>query len=357
VNYQDPKGRWKILEGDARIRCTHLQDESIDLTVTSVPYLGLRNYKADGQIGLEKSPEELVRVLVGVFAEVSRITKLHGGLFINVGDSYAHASGTRTKHRPKSPHRKQGWSSDNLETYHMEDLRAAGLKVKDLVGFPWMLAFALRDFGWYLRNEIIWFKPNITPEPPRGRFSVDHETIFFFTKSKKCYFDHDAIRERTGREATWEEWEAAKGSNKGADSNRLTRGYRKKSKALTHPLGRLRRTVWKFPAWAHPDSSDPEYQHPATFPPELPRRCILAACPHGGRVFDPFSGTGTTGVVANWLKRDFTGVELNPVWAKRSAYWLEAGFRKLMSAHKRSWKARGSPAEEFPEGQLTLFGC
>jgi DNA modification methylase len=352
--YQHPDDFWKILEGDARIRCTHLFDESVDLTVTSVPYLGLRNYKAKGQIGLEKSPSDLVRVLVdGVFREVYRATKKYGGLFVNVGDSYAHASGSRSKPRAKSPNRKQGWAFNNLETWHMEDIHAAGLKVKDLVGFPWMLAFALRDQGWYLRNEIIWFKSNITPEPPRGRFAVDHEQIFFFTKAKHFDFDHDAIREKTGREATWEEWEAAKGTNKGADENRLTRGYKKRSKSLTHPLGRLRRTVWPFPAWSHPDSQSKEYAHPATFPPELPRRCILAGCPEGGLVIDPFSGTGTTGVVANNLNRRYIGIELNPVWAKRSAHWLNGGYHKLMEACRR---VRRIKRKELP-GQGTLFGC
>lgn len=354
--YQDPDGWWKILEGDARVRATHLQTENVDLTITSVPYLGLRNYKTKGQIGLEKTPKALVKSLLVVFKEVYRATKDHGGLFVNVGDSYAHASGTRTTHRAKSPNRKQGWNHDNLETYHMDDLKKAGLKVKDLVGLPWELAFALRAQGWYLRNEIIWFKPNPQPEPPRGRFVVDHETIFFFSKSKKCYFDHDAIRERTGNEATWEEWEAAKGTNKGADAARLTRGYRKKSKALTHPLGRLRRTVWKIPTWAHPDSGDEEYEHPATFPPELPRRCILAGCPKGGRVFDPFSGTGTTGVVANFLGRKYTGIELSPVWARRSMHWLKVGYRGLMAAYKEARRRRKDPAEH-PEGQLQLFDC
>lgn len=351
-NYWHPDQFWGIFQGDARIRCTHLAKESVDLTVTSVPYLGLRNYQADGQIGLERSPQELVRVLVKyVFRTIYEKTKKHGALVVNVGDSYAHASGTRSKPRPKSPNRKQGWAFNNQETWHMEDIHAAGLKVKDLVGFPWLLAFALRDEGWYLRNEIIWYKPNITPEPPRGRFAVDHETIFFFTKGKHFDFDHDAVREKTGREATWEEWEAAKGTNDGADEARLTRGYRKRSKSLTHPLGRLRRTVWKIPAWAHPDSSNPELAHPATFNPELPMRCILAACPKGGLVLDPFSGTGTTGVVANHLGRKYIGIELNPVWAERSTYWLDQGYPALMEACK---KARRRARTEIP-GQLRLF--
>lgn len=352
--YQHPEDLWSILEGDARIRCTHLQTESVDLTVTSVPYLGLRNYQADGQIGLEKSPDELVRVLVDrVFREVHRATKKRGGLFVNVGDSYAHASGKRSKPRGKSPNRKQGWAYNNLEAWHTEDIHAAGLKVKDLVGFPWLLAFALRDQGWYLRNEIIWHKTNITPEPPRGRFSVDHEQIFFFTKGKYFDFDHDAIREKTGNEATWAEWEAAKGSNKGADANRLTRGYKKRSKSLTHPLGRLRRSTWPFPAWAHPDSSDDDLAHPATFPPELPRRCIVAGCPKGGVVLDPFSGTGTTGVMANMLGRRYIGIELNPVWAERSVYWLEGGYPRLMEACRQ---VRRRKRKELP-GQLKLFDC
>ena len=345
-------GRWTIHTGDARYHLDFLDDESIDLTVTSVPYLNLRDYQSDGQIGLEKSPEELVRILVeDVFRKIHRKTKKRGSVCINIGDSHVHASGTRSTHRGKAPNRKQGWAYNNLEGYHMGDIHAAGLKVKDLVGFPWMLALALRADGWYLRNEIIWHKPNITPEPPRGRFAVDHETIFFITKSKNCFFDHDAIREITGNEATWEEWEKAKGTNKGADKHRLTKGYRKRSKTLTHPLGRLRRTVWKFPAWAHPDSYIEEYAHPATFPPELPRRCVLAACPKGGLVLDPFSGTGTTGVVANHLGRSYIGIELNPVWSDRSTHWLQVGYKGLMKAHREARRKH----KDFPEGQMRLF--
>jgi DNA modification methylase len=354
--YQHPDDYWKVLVGDARIRCSHLQTESVDLTLTSVPYMKLRDYQVDGQIGLERIPQELVRVLVdGVFRNVHRATKKRGALIVNVGDSYAHASGKRTKPRAKSPNRKQGYAHNALHTYHTQDLKDAGLKVKDLIGFPWMLAFALRDQGWYLRNEIIWHKTNITPEPPRGRFGVDHEQLFFFTKHKYFDFDHDAVREITGNEATWEEWEAEKKkkSNKGADAERMKKGYRKRSKSLTHPLGRLRRTVWKFPAWGHPDAGNPELEHCATFPPELPMRCIPAACPEGGLVLDPFSGMGTTGVVANHLKRQYLGVELNPVWAKRSAYWLENGYGVLMEACR---KARRKKRQEAP-GQLTLFDC
>ncbi len=294
----------KILVGDVLVRLGTLEDASVDCVVTSPPYYGLRNYQVEGQIGLEPTLAEFVATMVKVFGEVARVLKRSGTVWLNLGDSYA-GSG-------KGPSK-----SLNQDHHHLEGVHSAivpnGLKPKDLCGVPWRVAFGLQDDGWYLRQEIIWHKPNPMPESVRDRCTKAHESIFLLAHPEsggKYYYDADAVRERHK-----EPWRG-RGEHESLTphSGRLD-DVNKEQAAFTvgvrqyNPLGRNKRSVWTITTKPYSQA------HFATFPPELPRTCILAGCPEGGTVLDPFAGAGTTLLVANQLQRHAIGIELNPEYA------------------------------------------
>ena len=294
----------RILVGDVLVMLGTLEDASVDCVVTSPPYWGLRNYQVDGQIGLEPTLSEFVATMVKVFGEVARVLKPSGTVWLNLGDSYA-GSG-------KGPIK-----SLNQEHHHLEGVHSAivpnGLKPKDLCGAPWRVAFGLQDDGWYLRQEIIWHKPNPMPESVRDRCTKAHESIFLLAhpdSGGKYYYDADAVRERHK-----EPWRG-KGEHESLTphSGRLD-DVNKEQAAFTvgvrqyNPLGRNKRSVWTITTKPYSQA------HFATFPPELPRTCIQAGCPEGGTVLDPFAGAGTTLLVANQLQRHAIGIELNPEYA------------------------------------------
>ena len=294
----------KILVGDVLVMLGTLEDASVDCVVTSPPYYGLRNYQVEGQIGLEPTLAEFVATMVKVFGEVARVLKRSGTVWLNLGDSYA-GSG-------KGPSK-----SLNQDHHHLEGVHSAivpnGLKPKDLCGVPWRVAFGLQDDGWYLRQEIIWHKPNPMPESVRDRCTKAHESIFLLAhpaSKGKYYYDADAVRERHK-----EPWRG-KGEHESLTphSGRLD-DVNKEQAAFTvgvrqyNPLGRNKRSVWTITTKPYSQA------HFATFPPELPRTCILAGCPEGGTVLDPFAGAGTTLLVANQLQRHAIGIELNPEYA------------------------------------------
>jgi DNA modification methylase len=352
-----------ILVGDVLDKLATLEDESVHCVVTSPPYWGLRDYGVDGQLGLEPTVEEYVEKMVAVFAEVKRVLRRDGTLWLNMGDCYAGGPQTGAS----------GWKHGSIGAYSASgrgspvNKVAGNLKPKDLVGQPWRLAFALQADGWWLRNDIIWSKPNPMPEAVRDRATKAHEYIFLMTKAARYFFDQEAVREKAQygrREHTGEMRSVAQ------DGRRHTTGS---TKGGDPSAGRNIRSVWTIPTQPFPEA------HFATFPEELPRRCIAAGtsekgccpkcgapwvrvvkrtkttcratpydggrpdgvtlrgtqfvggasattgwkrgCRHKGKpvactVLDPFSGAGTTGLVAVKMGRDYVGIEINPEYAE-----------------------------------------
>ncbi len=293
---------WVIHQGDVLERLREMPSESVNCVVTSPPYWGLRDYGHDGQIGLEPTPQEFVGKLAEVFRECRRVLTKDGTCWVNLGDSYT--SGGRTWRAPN----RNGMRSDaNSARVDGRPQTPDGLKAKDLVGIPWRVAFALQDDGWWLRQDIIWAKPNPMPESVRDRCTKAHEYIFMFTKSPQYWYDADALRE-PHTEVTLQ---------------RIKYGLKHKhpenvgvaippvdtdvmGERFANPLGRNARSVWTVVTEPYPKA------HFAVFPSEIPKRCILAGCPQDGVVLDPFAGSGTTLAVAVSLGRRAIGIELNP---------------------------------------------
>jgi len=290
-----------IIQGDALTRLKELPSESVDCCITSPPYFGLRDYGVEGQIGLEESPEAYVSKLVEVFREVRRVLKDDGIMFLNLGDSYA-GSGKGGQSEEKR--------SENWQPQYGNKGKRYGLKPKDLIGIPWMVAFALRADGWYLRSDIIWHKPNCMPESCKDRPTKSHEYMFLLSKGKKYYYDAEAISEDAintkmpgkNMRDTRETYGPQNGGNSGL------RDLKQRYKSGDWPTKRNKRTVWTVATKPYSEA------HFATFPPALIEPCILAGCPEGGICLDPFFGAGTTGLVAKKLGRHFIGIELNEAY-------------------------------------------
>lgn len=273
-----------ILQGDAREALLTLPDNSVDMCVTSPPYFALRDYGMTDQIGQCDTPEQYVRELVFVFREVYRILKPSGTLWLNLGDSY----------------------------YGTNGKELSGYKSKDLIGIPWMMAFALRDAGWYLRQDIVWAKGNPMPESVKDRCTKCHEYVFLLSKNRTYYFDHAAIREPCSESSIQDFKHRKTLSNKGGGAKSF-QGIRPdlcrdRSDYYSSDFKRNKRDVWFI------NTKPYRGAHFAVFPPELVEPCILAGCPEGGVVLDPFFGSGTTGLVAIRHRRHFIGVELNPAY-------------------------------------------
>ena len=342
----------KIYQGDSLEVLRTFPDEIVDCVVTSPPYWGLRDYgtadweggdpecnhkpefiasktatvgndvkdigkkyykdnclkcgakRVDKQLGLEETPEEFAQNLVKLFREIKRVLKKSGTVWLNLGDSYC---GTGSKGEWTDPKHKEGRNGQVIAINN----KIHGLKSKDLVGIPWRVAFALQDDGWYLRQDIIWHKPNPMPESVQDRCTKSHEYIFLVTKSPKYYYDADAIREDsvdpesyTGRRERnapsmyFVDKKNLKNAGSVQENGKLTSGqvYEKRNK----------RSVWSITTKPYSEA------HFATFPPDLPELCIKAGSPEDGIVLDPFFGSGTTGWVAQRLGRRWIGIELNP---------------------------------------------
>ena len=285
----------RILVGDALETLRKLPDQSAQMCVTSPPYWGLRDYGVDGQLGLEPTPEQYVERMVAVFREVRRVLRDDGTLWLNIGDSYAGG-------------RAAPASSAVLFLRGETDC-----KPKDLVGIPWMLAFALRADGWYLRSDIIWSKPNPMPESVTDRPTKAHEYLFLLSKRERYYYDAGAIREANGDGIPWggqgdKKTLHAQGGNHGERS--IHRPGSRTDMLQWYGNGRNKRTVWTIATEPYPEA------HFATFPTALVTPCILAGCPEGGTVLEPFAGSGTTLQVAKELGRKSIGIELNADYAK-----------------------------------------
>ena len=290
----------KIEFGDCRETMRRWKEQGIkaQTCVTSPPYFGLRDYGHDGQLGLEETPEEYIKEMVEVFRCVWDVLEDDGTLWLNIGDSYNGSGGQGTKPNIMSKEAADGRGG--------KAIKVDGIKQKDLIGIPWMLAFALRADGWYLRQDIIWHKPNPMPESVQDRCTKAHEYIFLLSKSQKYYYDHEAIKE-----AAIHEGRIVKAS--GTDAKNGAKGEFGATAAgfTTHDTlvtDRNKRSVWTVTTKPYAGA------HFAVFPSDLIEPCILAGAPVGGIVLDPFMGSGTTAQVAQNLGRQYIGCELNPAY-------------------------------------------
>lgn len=308
----------RILRGDCRDVLATLPERSVHCCVTSPPYFGLRDYGVAGQIGLEPTPDAFVAQLVAVFAAVRRVLRDDGTVWLNLGDSYAARRGGSAMPAETLAGGVGGKGDEDAKrgreqaSHAHRDARAIGLKHKDLIGIPWRVAFALQADGWYLRSDIIWHKPNPMPESVMDRPTKAHEYLFLLAKSDRYYYDAAAIVEPLAP-ASAERYGYEFGGAKSialAEANKTGIGRRTSVIGEREaPEGRNRRTVWTVPTQPYSGA------HFATFPPDLIEPCILAGCPVGGTVLDPFGGAGTTGLVADRHQRDAVLIELNPAYA------------------------------------------
>lgn len=324
--------------GDCREVMRAMPAQSVHCCVTSPPYFGLRDYGVDGQLGLEATPDEFVADMVEVFREVRRVLRDDGTLWLNLGDSYAGSWGAQSRdHAGKHAPNISAISANQIIAAQRKASgtgsipKGSGLKPKDLIGIPWRVAFALQADGWYLRQDIIWHKPNPMPESVTDRCTKAHEYLFLLSKSQRYHYDADAICE--GRTSDEDANGFRGGSYVGGDidngqmgkrktvGNKRVRGvpprhaqYSTSDQSGLDDVGRggvrNRRSVWSIATMPFKEA------HFATFPPALVEPCILAGCPVGGTVLDPFGGAGTTGLVADRLQRDAVLIELNPEYAE-----------------------------------------
>lgn len=321
-----------IKVGDALSVLNDMPDASVDCVISSPPYYGLRDYQAEGQLGAEPTLREYLFNLLAIFEQVKRVLKPTGTLFVNIGDSYNNTRGPQGKSGVGNHTKRQGFESKRTLN--------EGFKPKDLMQVPARFAIAMQDeLGFWLRNAIIWHKPNPLPFSGKDRFTNAYEHIYFFTKSAHYFFDQDAVRTpikdisvaRLLRGVNENKWNTEgapyqptmgkprRNIRKAFDSTQGGGGSALKGHSgyvgangqlLVNPKGANRRDVWVFPTSGYKGA------HFATFPEALPEMCIKAGCPEGGVVLDPFGGSGTTGVVAQRLGRDCILIELNPEYAQ-----------------------------------------
>ena len=298
--------------GDCRETMRRWAQEGIkaQTCVTSPPYYGLRDYGHEGQIGLEGTPEDYIAAMVEVFRCVRDVLADDGTVWLNIGDSYANQKTGDTytgfNARYSGTGLNGGKQAQTLANFDKKKKFDFGCKPKDLIGIPWMLAFALRADGWYLRQDIIWHKPNPMPESVQDRCTKAHEYIFLLSKSQKYYYDHEAIKEESINTPEQQEAKRNKQEHKGqrdnGDMRHTTAGFTKTGIYEK----RNKRSVWTVTTKPY------EGAHFAVFPSDLIEPCILAGAPVGGLVLDPFMGSGTTAQVAQNLGRKYLGCELNP---------------------------------------------
>ncbi len=327
-----------------------LPDGCVDVCVTSPPYYGLRDYKVDGQIGMEGTPEQYVNNLVAVFSEVNRVLKPDGTLWLNLGDSYAAGPKKRSVGAATRKSTLDGGLNTQINSRNQINKITPGFKSKDLIGIPWMTAFALRSAGWYLRQDIIWAKKNCMPESVKDRCTKSHEYIFMFSKQERYYYDQEAIMEpaiydidgtgtaarkaraagnkleptaqRNGIRAGLKDARLMNGKNQDKEQ-RFKRGHQKPHEGFNGKWDHMSRQEQctgmrnKRDVWLISPAQFPE-AHFATFPEEIPAICIKAGSRKNGIVLDPFMGAGTTALVARKLGRSYIGFELNPDYIKLS---------------------------------------
>ena len=300
-----------IYIGDCLEVLKALPDESVHCCVTSPPYYALRDYGMEEQIGREATPKEYISRLTEVFTEVRRVLRSDGTLWLNIADTYAGKGNQGDFVDPKNPKGRNG------QTVAL-NYKVEGCKPKDMIGIPWMLAFALRDSGWYLRNDIIWMQENPMPESCKDRCSRCYEHIFLLSKSRKYFFDAKAISEPIAPATAERLKRGMKGGNKygkpvpgqpQTQTINRPRAHGEITDSMINPM-RNKRDVWVV------NTVPFKGGHYAAYPPKLVEPCLLAGCPEGGIVLDPFFGSGTTGMVAKQLNRHYIGIELNPEYAE-----------------------------------------
>lgn len=307
---------WRILQGDVRDRLADLEAGSVRCCVTSPPYWGLRDYGVPGQLGLNTTPDEFVAEMVTVFAEVWRVLAKDGTLWLNLGDSYQNAKGQAGGIDPKQKNRRHG--------LRPQDKSIPGLKPKDLVGIPWEVALALRKWGWWLRRDIVWNKPNAHPEPVNDRPSTSHEYVFLLTKSRRYYFDAKSIGDAPSDAmlkqvedgyagSATRDYAASGAPDPSATKLRVIQSARRRIECDGF-LWVNARSVWTIQTARASNDVD----HPALMPLELAEKCIRAGSQAGDLVLDPFCGSGTTGEAALSLQRNFVGCELNPTFVDQA---------------------------------------
>ena len=319
----------KIICGDALKTLKNFPNESINCCITSPPYYGLRDYHKKEQIGREKTVEEYLERLVAVFREVRRILKKDGTCFVVIGDSYAGTSSKKEQRDPKYPKGRNGQNSSITQ-------KMLGYKSKDLMGIPWRLALALREDGWYLRSDIIWHKENAIPEACRDRPTRSYEHIFLLSKSPKYYYDYEQMSEPM----------------KGVSKKRYARGRKPDNKYLKENSGaklqkinearkygeykgdnipqfRNKRDIWTI------NTTSFRGNHYAAFPPKLVEICMLAGCPKGGVILDPFIGSGTVGFTAFLHNRKYIGIELNAEYVSLAKKRIESEVKEFNEEQKQ----------------------
>lgn len=297
----------RIYCGDALEVLKSFPSESVNCCITSPPYYGLRDYGVDGQIGLEQTPQQYINRLADIFDEVKRVLKKDGTLWLNIGDSYA-GSGKGAAVDPENAKKwKQGTNVGTIAPNTAKIRTPMNIKPKDMIGIPWMLAFELRNRGWYLRQDIIWAKKNPMPESVKDRCTKSHEYVFLLSKSNKYYFDYENIKEqsssRTNKRVINGDLQRYGGKKYTENPDKF---YRTKSgNAYVYRQKRNKRDVWFLPTKPY------RWAHFATFPEDLVIPCLLAGCQENGIALDPFFGSGTLGVVCIRKNRFFVGIELN----------------------------------------------
>lgn len=331
-------GNTRIYHGDVLKCLAEMPEKSVNCCVTSPPYWGLRDYGVEGQIGLEETPQEFVAKMVEVFRGVRRVLTDDGTCWVNMGDCYAGSgrggntsdtSGLEGTTESQEQSRKAR-GSKKPTVLHKATIESgaigrawvpapAGLKQKDLCGMPWRLAFALQDDGWWLRQDIIWAKPNPMPESVIDRCTKAHEYIFLLSKRATYYYDQDAIREEA-------EYRDDRPRDRTTNKLRNTPGMHAHH-GLEHNnyTTRNKRSVWEVATEPFGEA------HFATFPTKLIEPCILAGCPKGGTVLDPFMGSGTTALVAANLQCKAVGIELNAEYIDLAARRLSQGVMEFAS--------------------------
>ncbi len=306
----------KIICADALDGLKTISSESVDMCVTSPPYYGLRDYGVSGQVGIEQTPEAYIARLTDIFSEVRRVLKKDGTLWVNIGDSYA---GSGKGPMTISANGKNKDVFDMQNRIYEVPKTWEGIKPKDLIGIPWMLAFSLRSSGWYLRSDIIWHKLNCLPESVKDRPTKTYEHIFLLSKSPKYYYDYKAIQEPL-KQVSKERYKRGRSDKSKYYGENMRQGINKQHEDFSEfdQEYRRKRDVWEISTNTYKMD-----EHFAMYPEKLVEPCILAGSRVGGTVLDPFFGSGTTGAVAKRLGREYIGIDINSRYCGKAQMRIE----------------------------------